>query len=310
MHNTNSKLFRRHLEILYKCKPASFRSRVECGGDALNLSCSKSTQRLAIMSAAFASASAGHVYCPLQNYQQDGVPGVPGYKQDGVPGYQYSTPPTQDLLKCEKTSVTSQVVSACHGQKDCSLLADPHILGVPECHDLHVFMKTTFACVDLSVFLPRFLLNSTQRDRYDSTSSTNRPTTTLTTSTTSTTTVSTTTTTTESTFSELNTITVKTPKMDYFYESNPGSETTPGSGRSIGEEYWWNRGDEQADSNYKGDRIYLDDKNGDESMRDMTQSGPVIVPKDDKDSSGLLILTSSVLTNLSYLKVLIIGRGF
>ena len=286
------------------------------------------------MSAAFASASAGHVYCPLQGYQQDGrheVSRVPGYQEDegleylqnGVPGYQYQSPPTQDIMKCEKTSVTSQIVSACHGQRDCNLLADPHILGVPECQDLHVFMKATFACVDLSIFLPRFLLNSTQRERYDSTSTDNLILPSTTTSSTTTTTTST----------ERIMITVKTPRMDYSDETTPGpwhstgedstlgagqsnedtltnrrskgEGTIPGSGWSIGEEYWWNRGGEQADSYYKGDRIYLDNdlKDGDEGQREMHPSGPVIVPKTDEDSSGLLKITSTVLTNYSYLKV-------
>ena len=50
---------RRHLEVVYKCKPASFRSRVVCGGESLDLACPDLSQRLAILSANFFSAAAG-----------------------------------------------------------------------------------------------------------------------------------------------------------------------------------------------------------------------------------------------------------
>jgi hypothetical protein len=60
---SNSELFacRRHLEVVYKCKPASFRSRVVCGGESLELTCPDGGQRLAILSAGFLSAAAGGV---------------------------------------------------------------------------------------------------------------------------------------------------------------------------------------------------------------------------------------------------------
>ncbi len=51
---------RKYAEVTYKCKPAAFKSRVACGGDIFSLSCQPGTdQRLAILSAVFASAATG-----------------------------------------------------------------------------------------------------------------------------------------------------------------------------------------------------------------------------------------------------------
>ncbi len=39
--------------------------------------------------------------------------------------------------------------------------ADPVSLGVPACNALYVYLKTTYACVDKTVFLPSYLTTST-----------------------------------------------------------------------------------------------------------------------------------------------------
>ena len=41
----NNELCRKYVEVLYKCKPVSFRSRVVCGGEHVSLSCSTSSTR-------------------------------------------------------------------------------------------------------------------------------------------------------------------------------------------------------------------------------------------------------------------------
>ena len=44
----------------------------------------------------------------------------------------------------------------CHGYQACSFEADPYALSAPSCH-FHSTMKTTFACVDKSVFHAEFV---------------------------------------------------------------------------------------------------------------------------------------------------------
>lgn len=95
---------------------------------------------------------AGHIYCPvvrLPGYHQD-----VGYQQDVLPSY-YSS---QELDLCQSTAATGTVTDICHGQHSCTLHADPVRLGVPACNDLHVYLKTTYSCVDQAVFQPHYLV--------------------------------------------------------------------------------------------------------------------------------------------------------
>ena len=58
---------RKYVEVIYKCKPASFRSRVVCGGEQVALACPSSSpqSRIAIFSTSFSTPASGHVFCPL-----------------------------------------------------------------------------------------------------------------------------------------------------------------------------------------------------------------------------------------------------
>ena len=40
-----SSIDRKYVEVLYKCKPVSFRSRVVCGGEGVSLACSAPSTR-------------------------------------------------------------------------------------------------------------------------------------------------------------------------------------------------------------------------------------------------------------------------
>ena len=98
---------RKYVEVLYKCKPVSFRSRVVCGGEGVALSCPAPATRLAVFSATFSSAGGGHVFCPASR----------GLAPRGGPG-------TCDV------AVTGAVSALCHGYLNCSFPALPGALGV------------------------------------------------------------------------------------------------------------------------------------------------------------------------------------
>ena len=97
---------------------------------------------------------------------------------------------------CHNETVTGRVQSLCHGYRACrsplcqtsccssffgesdktlrSFTADPLTLSVSACLGLHLTLKTTFACVDKSVFQPKFV------DRVTTTTTTTTPPTTST----------------------------------------------------------------------------------------------------------------------------------
>ena len=148
------------MEVLYKCKPVSFRSRVVCAGEKVSLKCSSAEARLAIFSATFSTTGGGHVFCPATRHA------APSHVAD---------------LSCDYP-VTSEVSQLCHGYSDCQFLADSarvggvhHCVGAP-----HLTLKVTYACVDQSVF------NANYVDRVTTTSTTTTTTTTTTSSTSST----------------------------------------------------------------------------------------------------------------------------
>ena len=63
----------------------------------------------------------------------------------------------RSIKKCEISDVTQSIIKYCHGEKTCSLKADPLLLGVPACHIHHVILKTTYACMTSSKILPKFV---------------------------------------------------------------------------------------------------------------------------------------------------------
>jgi hypothetical protein len=51
---------------VYKCKPDSFRSKLACGGERVELSCSNHAHRLAILNGTFHSAAVGEHFIYLE----------------------------------------------------------------------------------------------------------------------------------------------------------------------------------------------------------------------------------------------------
>merc|ERR1719422_527695 len=156
---------RKYVEVLFKCKPVSFRSRVVCGGETVALACPPSQPdfRLAVFSTSFGTPTSGHVFCPTPGNN------VGSWQRTGFPK---NSPSAVEL--CHNETVTGRVQSLCHGYRACSFTADPLTLSVSACLGLHLTLKTTFACVDKSVFQPKFV------DRVTTTTTTTTPPTTST----------------------------------------------------------------------------------------------------------------------------------
>ena len=143
----NFSVFRKYVEVLYKCKPTSFRSRVVCGGEEVSLSCKEPETRLVIFSASFSTPASGHVFCPLPG-RYGGRNRRPGlYTELSFPG----------TNECKNYPVTEKVSELCHGYSSCSFKADPSELEAKPCEIFHLTLKTTFACVDKSVLLAKFV---------------------------------------------------------------------------------------------------------------------------------------------------------
>ena len=124
---------RKYVEVLYKCKPASFRSRVVCPSQRVSLSCPQLQDRLAIFSSVFSTAGSSHVFCPGGGWRGP---------------------------SCDH-SVTDKVSSLCHGYSTCTFTASPSGLGEKSvCSGVdhqHLPLKLTFACVDKSVFHTQYV---------------------------------------------------------------------------------------------------------------------------------------------------------
>ena len=155
------------MEVLYKCKPASFRSRVVCGGEEVSLSCQQPGTRLAIFSTSFSTPASGHVFCPLPGRYLGRKRG-PGYHHDNLPG----------ITECKNYPVTKIVSELCHGYVSCSFTANPFHLEADPCQKFHLTLKTTFACVDKSVFHAKFVDRVTTTTEPSTTTTMYKPTTT------------------------------------------------------------------------------------------------------------------------------------
>jgi len=159
---------RKYVEVLYKCKPASFRSRVVCGGEQVSLSCQEPDTRLAIFSTSFSTPASGHVFCPLPG-RYVGRKRRPGlYHNLNLPG----------ISECKNYPVTDKVSDLCHGYHSCTFKADPYDLEANPCQSFHLTLKTTFACVDKSVFHAKFVDRVTTTTEPSTTTTMYKPTTT------------------------------------------------------------------------------------------------------------------------------------
>ena len=62
-----------------------------------------------------------------------------------------------DKKQCTDTLVTSYVMEACHGQKQCNLTASPGVMGAVGCSSLYVYLKTVYACVEVRAIKGEFV---------------------------------------------------------------------------------------------------------------------------------------------------------
>ena len=115
-----------------------------CKYDPVQLSCSKSFERILILSSFFSPAATAPIYCPLSHDYHDKE-----HAQD-VSAF-------QDINQCTETPVTTSFLSACHGQKRCNLSADPAELQASVCSDHFVYLKTVFACVDMRAIEDKYV---------------------------------------------------------------------------------------------------------------------------------------------------------
>ena len=99
--------------MAYKCQPNQFKSRVVCHSDKLELSCPDDL-RLAIYSAAFASAAGSHIYCPVRRIAYDYAGDDGGAGGEGKYG-------VSDVAKCESSYATEAVMQMCHGRSELTL---------------------------------------------------------------------------------------------------------------------------------------------------------------------------------------------
>ena len=127
---------RKQLSIFYQCKPHTFRSTLHCPGDIVSLSCRSSEEKILILSSSFSKASSGSIQCLSKGTR--------------VAFEEAST--LKNIQECEKINLNKALMSSCNGLSACQL---DNMITVPtnkpDCKELPVNIKTTFACVDENV---------------------------------------------------------------------------------------------------------------------------------------------------------------
>jgi hypothetical protein len=114
------------------CFVFQFKSRTVCRGKSLHLNCNLPDERLAIYSAAFASAVGSHIYCPAvsQNSRPQNDAAVnnninnknSNKDNDDDDDYPTGSSPEQDAVqKCESSFATEAVMQICHGKSKTTL---------------------------------------------------------------------------------------------------------------------------------------------------------------------------------------------
>ena len=99
-----------------------FKSRTVCRGKSLHLNCNQPDERLAIYSAAFASAVGSHIYCPAvavsrnPETQSDAARAGSGKDSDDDDYGGVSNPEQDAVQKCEASFATEAVMKICHGK--------------------------------------------------------------------------------------------------------------------------------------------------------------------------------------------------
>ena len=72
--------------------------------------------------------------------------------------------------------MTDKVSELCHGYHSCTFKADPFDLEAVPCQSFHLTLKTTYACVDKSVFHAKFVDRVTTTTEPSTTTSMFKPT--------------------------------------------------------------------------------------------------------------------------------------
>ncbi|XP_031782157.1 protein eva-1 homolog C isoform X3 [Nasonia vitripennis] len=108
------------IEVVFKCRPYEFRSKVACENDAINLSCFPN-YRVAIYSASFGRTEYESLQCPQPNGVKDET--------------------------CLASHATEKVIDLCHGRRHCSIAANSSTFGDPCRSESRTYLKVVYTCV-------------------------------------------------------------------------------------------------------------------------------------------------------------------
>ncbi|XP_014223670.1 protein eva-1 homolog C isoform X2 [Trichogramma pretiosum] len=141
--NTNQKVgdpcpeMPKYVEVLYKCRPYEFRSKVACENEAINLSCYPN-YRVAIYSASFGRTEYESLQCPQPNGVKDET--------------------------CMANHATEKVIDLCHGRRHCSIAANSSTFGDPCRPESRTYLKVVYTCVYRSVLREQYERGVTEPD--------------------------------------------------------------------------------------------------------------------------------------------------
>uniref|UniRef100_A0ABD2W0Q2 SUEL-type lectin domain-containing protein n=1 Tax=Trichogramma kaykai TaxID=54128 RepID=A0ABD2W0Q2_9HYME len=141
--NTNQKVgdpcpeMPKYVEVLYKCRPYEFRSKVACENEAINLSCYPN-YRVAIYSASFGRTEYESLQCPQPNGVKDET--------------------------CMASHATEKVIDLCHGRRHCSIAANSSTFGDPCRPESRTYLKVVYTCVYRSVLREQYERGVTEPD--------------------------------------------------------------------------------------------------------------------------------------------------
>ncbi|XP_014204611.1 uncharacterized protein LOC106636657 [Copidosoma floridanum] len=117
------------VEVVYKCRPYEFRSKVACENDVINLSCFPN-YRVAIYSAFFGRTQYESLQCPQPNGVKDET--------------------------CMENRATEMVIDLCHGRRHCLIAANSSTFGDPCQPESRTYLKVVYTCVWRTVLLEQF----------------------------------------------------------------------------------------------------------------------------------------------------------
>jgi hypothetical protein len=127
----------KHVEVVFKCRPNEFVTKVICEGEQLQLKCQKGT-RIAIYSANFGRRQRGCLDCP----QPEGM----------------------EEEECQASYATEMVMRICHGRRKCNMLADIQTFGNPCSEGVKPYLRVVYTCVPTKVLKSMYLINGDGED--------------------------------------------------------------------------------------------------------------------------------------------------